>query len=132
VMNTLFDNTTTTRRQFLLTRFERHSPDGCFVMIEQSPAKVSKSFLTARDETVQQRAQESLAALNFESDAFWNELSGRNNRAATTFRGLGIEQSADLLWQGYLNAMCNSHTVLGYPLLPVPPREQFRQYVRDC
>ncbi len=133
VINTLFDNTTTTRRSFLFERFVDHRPDGCFVSIERSPqytaATISK---TTKDPDVAQRASDVLKLLSGQPKEYWDDLAKANTHASTTFRGLGDNRTTDLLWHGYLSAMCNSHVVLGYPLPgKVPSRTDFLTYVQN-
>ena len=129
IINTLFENTTTTRRQYLFSRFQKNHPAGCFVTIDQKPYSVAEKLKA--DPQYQPRAAAVRTALANQSDEFWDKLADRTSHAPTTFRGMGVDCATDLLWHGYLNAMCNSHVVLGYPLLAVPTREQIRQYVQE-
>lgn len=50
-----------------------------------------------------------------------------NQSVATTLCPLGLETTANLLYQGYLCAMMNLHVLLGgYPLLPIPDLQDFK------
>jgi hypothetical protein len=56
------------------------------------------------------------------------EIRNRNRYVATTLRPLGAETTASLLYQGYLCAMMNLHTLMSdYPLVPIPSLQNFRE-----
>jgi predicted acylesterase/phospholipase RssA len=132
IINTLFENTTTTRRRYLLSRFVKNAPRGCFVMIERSPRSVAASSLKSPDADVRRRSADVLASLDCQSTQFWDDLAKATAHAPTTFRGLGNETAAKLIWHGYLNAVCNTHVVLGYPLLKLPTYQDFLDYVKNA
>lgn len=132
VVNTLFDNTTTTRRSSLFHQFEiHHDPEGCFVRIDRSPRSTAAALSNSKVADVAQRASDVLKLLdNLAVD--WDQLAKSNTHAPTTFRGLGVDRTTDLLWHGYLSAMCNTHVVLGYPLPEkIPSRADFLAYVQN-
>jgi len=59
-------------------------------------------------------------------------LTKTNHLVATTLCPLGVETTANLLYQGYLCAMNNLHVLMkDYPLLPKPRFEDFKQLVEE-
>ena len=116
----------------LFDQFLNHRPNGCFVMIERRPQSTAEALSHTKDPVVNGGARNVLNLLTTESAEYWENLAKANTHAPTTFLGLGINRTADLLWHGYLNAMCNSHVVLGY-LLPakIPGRADFLAYVQN-
>ena len=56
-----------------------------------------------------------------------NAIRTKNQNVATTLGPLGLEKTANLLYQGYLCAMMNLHVLLdGYPLMPLPEVQDFK------
>ena len=53
-----------------------------------------------------------------------------NARMKTTLSRLGADAATNLLYHGYVLAMANLHVILGYPLLPIPSIDRFRNMVR--
>jgi hypothetical protein len=130
LIDVLYDNTTTFRRKGLVAGFQNagltnHGLRGALVMLEQSPFKVPNAFHGGSTTSPEKlRADAVLAALGNTKD-HWNDVVARNTTVKTTFRSLGVEASADLLYQGYVTAMANLHVILNYPLLAVPDRARF-------
>ena len=138
VIDVLYDNTTTVRRRFLMSEFDiaeksGGTPRGTLVMLEQSPFRVPSAFL--RDEehwpARAARARVALASLGDTQDS-WNEIVRLNCAVPTTFRSLGNEVVARLLYQAYVTAMCNLHVILGYPLLSIPQLADFEALVTEA
>ncbi len=132
-VDVLYDTTTSTRRRWLVDRFEHDigSMRGALVHIAQSPFRVPQRIIEALppgDERVT-RAQAVLAALAA-SEARWQEVVATTRGVKTTLSKLGYGPSARLVEHGYVLALANLHVLLGYPLLEVPAPERFDALVR--
>jgi hypothetical protein len=138
VIDVLYDNTTTVRRRFLMSEFDSAeksggTPRGALVMLEQSPFRVASVFLHDEERwpTRAARAKVAIASLG-ETENAWNKIVRQNCAVPTTFRSLGNEVVARLLYQAYVTAMCNLHVILGYPLLPMPQLADFEALVTEA
>jgi predicted acylesterase/phospholipase RssA len=132
-VDVLYDTTTSTRRRWLVDRFENDigRMRGALVHIAQSPFRVPQLIvesLPPADERVA-RARAVLAALGT-SEARWREVVTTTRGVKTTLSKLGEESSARLVEHGYVLALANLHVHLGYPLLEVPAPERFNALVR--
>lgn len=132
-IDVLYDTTTSTRRRWLVDRFDNDigRMRGALVHIAQSPFRVPKLIIEALppgDERVA-RAQAVLEALGT-SEARWQQVVTTTRGVKTTLSKLGEESSARLVEHGYVLALANLHVHLGYPLLEVPAPERFDELVR--
>lgn len=141
IIDTLYDNTTTTRRKTAVKEFDEAQKTGsglrgALVMIEQTPFRVAEAMIKKSTDPAQvDRAKALVAELDKDpaARADWKAVTERNVAVATTLRSLGTACSADLLWHGYMVAMANLHVVLGYPLPPVIPKyTRFEQLAAKC
>jgi patatin-like phospholipase len=127
-VDVLYDTTTSTRRRWLVDRFEHDigSMQGALVHIAQSPFRVPQRIIEAlpsNDERAA-RARAVLDALGT-SEARWQAVVATTRGVKTTLSKLGEEPSARLVEHGYVLALANLHVLLGYPLLEVPAPERF-------
>lgn len=135
-MNVLYDNTTTTRRRFLLDTFERNETfSGALITLEQSPLRVPSAFAKPSDgsDPEQQAPAERAATMvslleaaarqdspGVDPKQYWQSLVDSNSSFPTTLRALGVRRSATVIRQAYVTAMANLHVVLGYPTCRIP------------
>jgi len=148
--NVLYDNTTTTRRRFLLDTFERNEKfSGALITLEQSPLRVPSAFAKPSDGSdpeQQARAERAATMLslleaaarqdspNHESQGvdpkrYWQSLVDSNSSFPTTLRALGVRRSAAVIRQAYVTAMSNLHVVLGYPAHRIPTVDAIEAYL---
>jgi hypothetical protein len=133
----LYDQTTAIRRQGLVGRFDRaelqrRGMRGALVHIPQSPFDVPDAFIDRADWPDRQRwAKEAVQALGDtrKTREGWEEVARADAAVGTVLNRLGTEVSARLLHHGYVLAMVNLHVILGYPLLPIPDRDRFEEFV---
>lgn len=136
MIDVLYDNTTTFRRKGLVAGFQNaaltgQGVRGALVMLEQSPFKIPEAYHASGPPSPEKaRAAAVLNALGT-TRSCWERLVAGNTAVKTTFNCLGVKVSADLLYQGYVTAMANLHTILDYPLLAVPDRARFESLARD-
>src|ERR1700693_3914628 len=132
VIDVLYENTTTTRRQRLRGSCDRAAKagsgmTGALIQITQSPFVVATYF--EREGALWPgravRARAALDALGRDKLGEWKLIAEASARVATVLSALGTETSASLLHHAYVLAMCNLHVLLGYPLLEVPARARF-------
>ncbi|MAG56347.1 MAG: hypothetical protein CMJ83_08665 [Planctomycetes bacterium] len=135
-MDVLYTNTTTTRRQALIERFDRAQRSGsglhgALVQISQSPFHVASRFQDADKEWPERaaRARATIARLDPQTEAEWARIAHENATLPTTLNALGQETSARLLRHGYVLAMCDLHVILDYPLLDIPGPKAFDELV---
>ena len=126
-IDVLYDTTTSTRRRWLFDTFgsDEGRMRGAFVQISQSPFHVARQFAQGHDDAAQ-RARAVLGSLG-DTERSWDEVVRANSTVKTTLSKLGGEVAARLVHHGYALAMANLHVVLGYPLLDMPPREDFER-----
>jgi len=135
VVNSLYENTTSPRKSMLIDRFDRAAREqkglkGALVSIDQTPYKVAEIFTGSSDWPDRaERAEKVLRLFSEEDQQGWESLVQENSQTATTLSKLGKERSAKLIYQGYVVAMTNSHVILDYPLLEIPPLQQFDRFV---
>ena len=98
---------------------------GALVHIPQSPYVVSKAFegSTLWPDRAD-RAKAVLAALDGSRED-WSVIAEASAAVGTVLSRLGTVTSARLIRHGYVLAMANLHTILDFPLLPIPPSERF-------
>ena len=110
----------------------RPAPNACLVSIDQTPYKVAEFFTGSSDWPDRaERAEKVLRLFSEEDQQDWESLVQENSQTATTLSKLGKERSAKLIYQGYVVAMTNSHVILDYPLLEIPPLQQFNRLVSE-
>jgi hypothetical protein len=136
VIDVMYDNTTSPRRQMLVDLFDKSARDGnglqgALITIEQSPFKIADYFLQNASEWPDRavRARAIIGILGDASRTEWSAIVARNICIRTTLRSLGQDTSARLLRHAYVTAMANLHVILGYPLLDVPTVAKFSNYV---
>ena len=132
-IDVLYDTSTSTRRRWLVDRFE-HDIDGmkgALVHIAQTPFRVPRRIADALPATQPEvlRAQAMLAALGA-SEQRWEQLVAETRAVKTTLSGLGVGPAARLVEHGYVLAMANLHVLLDYPLLTIPAPERFDALAR--
>jgi hypothetical protein len=137
VIDVLYDNTTTPRRRALVAEFDRAAqgggkPRGALVTLEQGPHQVASTFATATEVWPDRagRARAALTALG-NTEAHWRDIVRDNCIVPTTFRSLGSDVVARLLYQAYTTAMMNLHVILGYPLLTLPQPGDFENLLAE-
>jgi len=128
IINVLYNNIQNDRAQALLDRFSTSQQGGAVVSLNE--VGVEQDILDPDDE-VSKRRDLFLESLPEPRQVIsdLNALSKRNLKVPTTLRPLGIEQTADLLHQGYLQAMVSLHIRFQYPFLEPPKREYFTALV---
>jgi predicted acylesterase/phospholipase RssA len=130
----LYDQTTALRRQGLVGRFDRaelqgEGMKGALVHIPQSPYEVPDAFIGRGDwPGRQQRAGQALVTLGDTRES-WEEVARQDAAVGTVLCRLGSEVATRLVRHGYVLAMVNLHVILGYPLLPIPPVQRFKDLV---
>jgi predicted acylesterase/phospholipase RssA len=135
IVNTLYDNTTSPRRSALVQRFDEAAKSGiglrgALVTIDQTPYTVADYFV--KSTTWPDRASRANAVLTMlqnERKEEWERITDENRHTATTFGTFGTQRSAQLIYHAYVVAMMNLHIVLDYPLLPMPTRKEFEDFV---
>ncbi len=133
----LYDQTTAIRRQGLVGRFDRaelqgRGMRGALVHIPQTPFDVPKAFIDRDDwPNRQERAGKALRALEEtqKTREEWEEVARLDAAVGTVLNRLGTEVSARLLHHAYVLAMINLYVILGYPLLPIPDQDRFKELV---
>lgn len=138
VIDVLYDNTTTPRRRSLVAEFDRafkagNKPCGALITLEQTPFQVASYFAEATDDSLSNRtsrARAALAALG-ETQETWETVVQANCAVPTTFRSLGTDVVARLLYHAYVTAMMNLHVILEYPLLAIPEMDDFEKWLSD-
>lgn len=132
-IDVLYDTTTSTRRRWLVDRFQ-HEIDGtrgALVHIAQTPFRVPKRILGSvpAGDPIALRAQAVLGALG-DTEDHWDGLVATTRSVKTTLSGVGPDAAARLVEHGYVLAMANLHVLLDYPLLAVPPPSRFDALAR--
>jgi Patatin-like phospholipase len=128
VKDVLYDQTTATRRRLLWDR-SRQALAGTrgmrvgLVNIPQSPFDVAAAFAKGGGPAAE-RGAAAVGALGDTSQA-WAADARANAQVKTSLSKMGVPVSARLLHHAYVLAMCNLHTLLGYPLLAMPDRQRF-------
>lgn len=101
--------------------------DGALVGIAQSPFKIPSRFAAAESPTGE-RARAVLERLG-DTDREWERTTAANGLVHTTLSRVGPDVAARLVRHGYILAMANLHTILGFPLLDLPDPARFRSLV---
>jgi predicted acylesterase/phospholipase RssA len=133
VKDVLYDQTTATRRRMLKDRSDRalRATEGLrvgLVNIPQSPFDVAKEFARYSGPPAE-RARAALSALG-DTESEWTEVARKDAmEVGTSLSKMGTEISARLLHHAYVLAMANLHVLLDYPLLTVPNRQRFADFV---
>lgn len=129
----LYDTTTSTRRRWLVDRFEHGigGLHGALVHIAQTPFRVPRRILesTPAGDPRAARAEAVLRMLGA-TDARWEQLVKETRGVKTTLSGIGAGPAARLVEHGYVLAMANLHVLLDYPLLDVPDTGRFDELAR--
>ena len=113
----MYVNTTNVRRQEIFQSYNpvtgqiSDRPPGVLVQISQSPFVVAGGFQGVNG-PVGDRAREVLKHLG-NSRAQWDTIAADNSRVATELGALGKQKSAQLVYQGYVVAMCNLYVLFG-------------------
>jgi hypothetical protein len=127
-INLLYDTTTSVRRRWLFDTFVAgQTLRGTIVQISQNPVRVPQRFADGSGDAAA-RAQAVLALLAGTEDE-WHKRVDRTQRVKTTLSRIPAPLAADLVHHGYVLAMANLHTVLAYPLLPLPAASAFDELV---
>jgi predicted acylesterase/phospholipase RssA len=127
-INLLYDTTTSVRRRWLFDTFVAgQALRGMIIQISQSPFRVPQRFADGGGDAGA-RAREVLALLAGTEDE-WQKRVDRTQRVKTTLSRIPAPLAADLVHHGYVLAMANLHTVLAYPLLPLPAASAFDELV---
>jgi len=128
-IDVMYDNSASLRMQRLVQQFQSaQNHTGALVNIEQSPFKLPKAYAHGSSPEAH-RARAAIEKLG-DKENEWNRIAADNAAIKTTLSKLGTNVSAQLMRQGYVVAMANLHTVLGYPLLNVPDVEGFEALAR--
>ncbi len=136
----LYDNGNSLRRKELVAGFKLADRDGeglrgSLVHIPQSPFKIPAAWEKDGGERGE-RAKAALAALRGSDvdpkavEERWERVAKENAAVATTLFRLEPAVASRLLHHAYVLAMANLHTILGYPLLPVPAADRFDRLAR--
>jgi hypothetical protein len=141
VVSALYDNGTAIRRRDLVGRWlrraqveelaEQHSfevgwpftqgpENGQIIQIDRSPWRIPKMF--DNDQRDPERAGRAAGAIAYlrsldQSEEQWKCIAADNAEVATTFKPLGVEVTARLLYHAYVLSNVDLHVLLGYPLL---------------
>lgn len=131
----LYNASTRVRRRDLIELFQEHQATGhgvtgALVHIPQSPFTTADGFAGTQDARGA-RAQAVLDLLgdSSESREWWDDTARHSSEVKTVLRALGPDDAVALLHHAYVLAMCNLHVVLGFPLLDLPTRGDFRKLV---
>jgi hypothetical protein len=124
VNNVMYINTTNVRRQEIIDSYDPTRPHeasslpSTLIQITQSPFVVAEAFARATGAAAD-RAKAVIAVLG-KAKSEWAEIARENSRVPTTFKKLGVDVSARLIYQGYVVTMCNLHVMFGeeFPLNP--------------
>jgi folate-binding Fe-S cluster repair protein YgfZ len=130
VKSVMYDVTTAHRRQGLIGRFQAAEARGWgmrggLVHIPQSPFRVARGFEASRDTQRRTRAEQVIAHLDPQTEQDWEQVARANTDVETVLRALGRPTTARLLRHAYTLAMCNTHVLFGWGLLPVPDQSEF-------
>jgi hypothetical protein len=101
---------------------------GALVHIPQSPYGVAKFRGSTLWPDRAERATAVLAALDGTPEG-WSAIAEADAAVGTVLSRLGTVTSARLIRHGYVLAMANLHTILDFPLLPMPSKERFLSLV---
>lgn len=137
VINVLYDNTTSPRRQMLFRQFSSAAKSGeglrgALVTLEQSPFDIPDYFIKHADEWPEwtDRAKAVIEMLGEATRDEWAGIVARNKSVSTTLKALSGDTSTNLLRHAYVTAMANAHVILGYPLLDVPSADRFTELLK--
>jgi len=119
----LYDNGNSVRRELLFDAFKSGRLRGAMVHIARDPFHTPESYAHGKDELAE-RANEVLALLEPERTRL-KQVASRSVAAKTTLSRMGTDLAADIVEHGYLLALANLHTLLGYGCDRVPDREDF-------
>ena len=129
---------TSTRRHDLVDDWDAaaragHGVTGALVQIAQSPFEVPDAF--ADDDRWPDRAARAREAIAWLGDneanrAAWTAVAERSRKLPTVLRKLGRDDTARLLWHGYVLAACNLHVLLpDFKLPSLPSEDEFRELI---
>jgi hypothetical protein len=123
-IDTLYNVSTSHRRQDLV-RFQSADPlAGCLVHIAQSPFTVPNAFARSREPATAARAREALHLLAEAraNEEVWLQRAERSPCVPTTLGALGSDVTADLLEHAFLLTVVNCYVILGVGRLPPSER----------
>ena len=133
--NVTYTQTTALREKSMIRAFELATATGkgmkgALINIRQSPFRVPLGVMNDPQwsSEAQQRATLVLKALG-DTQGEWARIAKSNAAIGTVLSKLGTDASAQLIHHGYVLAMANLHTILGYPLLPIPDPTRFKGMV---
>jgi hypothetical protein len=139
VNDVMYQVTTQRRRYDLIGRWDQADRDGLgvhgvLVHIAQSPYRMADFYRDAPDWPDRaERARSVIRLLHDGPDerSHWAARTAASRAVPTVLRRLGQEATVNLLEHAYVLAMSNSHVLLDYPLLALPPRERFTALLAD-
>lgn len=101
--------------------------DGALVSIVHTPFHIPRRFASGEG-PARDRAEVVLGRLG-DTEGEWRRIAEANGLVHTTLSRVGPDVAARLIHHGYVVAMANLHTVLGFPLLDLPGHARFRSLV---
>lgn len=139
-MGIMYDNSASLRKSGLITAFDiaarqrgQGSPGmtGALIDIASNPYSAPEAFVGSTEWPDRAlRATAALQALEGMTKDEWAAEAEFSSSVKTTLSKLGVDASARVLRHAYALASANLHVLLGYPLLPVPSLDDFRQVCR--
>lgn len=132
----MYDNSASIRKSDLVGRFDATGPEdppdapgtGALLDIASDPFAAAEAF-AASDATRPGRARRAREALAMRPPG-WESDAGFVASVATNLSRLGVETAARIMRHGYAVAAMNLHVFLGFPLLGIPPLEEFEELCR--
>jgi hypothetical protein len=126
VSSAMYDNTQSERLRDLQVRFATGNPPGA--VVDLTEAGVSPWAADCVGE-IEKRLNRFIESTPWPRTVFQDlrEMVAVNSTVPTTLRPLGVERTASLLHQGYLQAMVSLHVRIESPLFDFPDRSRFRQ-----
>jgi hypothetical protein len=137
----MYDNSASLRKSGLIATFDRAARKppqdrgsdmgGALIDIASSPYATPGFFEGNTDWPERAtRATAALAVLQGMTKDDWRAETKNSASTSTSLSKLGVEPSARVLRHAYALASVNLHVILGYPLLPIPPLEEFQEVCR--
>ncbi|MDR2706386.1 MAG: hypothetical protein LBC02_11465 [Planctomycetaceae bacterium] len=136
----LFDQTTTTRREMLFSKFKRdliegNGVTGIMVMLTQTPFTIIDWIMTTTEPELEKQRKRAITILeklpeNYRKE--WDNIKEISLKTKTTFRIINKPTAENLIYHAFILTMINAHIILGFPIdYDLLDRIEFRKKIMD-
>jgi predicted acylesterase/phospholipase RssA len=138
IICSLFDQTTTTRREKLFIDFRNalitgEGKRGIMVMIEQTPFQMLDWMQNTTEPELEQQRERTISVLDKLPKDYrkeWDTIKKISMKTGTTFRVINQLTAENLIYHAFIVAMINAHIVLGFPMIyELLDKDEFRKNI---